>query len=149
MALPDPVMSEAELEEFLAKAFPFADQSLMAKATKLETGYLKLKQPFHETQLRPGGTISGPTMMSLADKAMYLLVVAHIGPEPMAVTSSLVMNFLNRADPVDLIAESRLLKLGRSLAVGDVQIRATGSDKIAAQATVTYSLARTSQNSGK
>lgn len=143
MPLPAPVMRVSELDDFLRTAFPLGDSDMMSRVDAVETGYLRVRQPFNEGQLRPGGTISGPTQMALADTTMYLLTVAHIGPEPMAVTSSLVMNFLNRADPKPLIAEGRLLKLGRSLAVGDIQIRAEGAEKLCAQATVTYSLART------
>lgn len=143
MSLPAPVMSVSQLDDFLATAFPLRNEKLISRVLAVETGVLRMRQPFTEEQLRPGGTISGPTQMALADTAMYLLTVAHIGPQPMAVTSSLVMNFLNRADPRDLIAEARLLKLGRSLAVGDVQIRAEGAEKLCAQATVTYSLIRT------
>ncbi|MGB0922417.1 MAG: PaaI family thioesterase [Alphaproteobacteria bacterium] len=143
MPLPSPVMRVSELDDFLRAAFPMGDSEMMSRVEAVETGYLRVRQPYSEGQLRPGGTISGPVQMGLADTTMYLLTVAHIGPEPMAVTSSLVMNFLNRAEPKPLIAEGRLLKLGRSLAVGDIQIRAEGVEKLCAQATVTYSLVRT------
>ena len=136
-------MTKEELNQFLRDAFPMGDSKMMSRVVELEEGRLVVRQPFNEGQIRPGGTISGPVQMGLADQAMYLLTVAHIGPEPMAVTSALNMNFLARAEAKPLVAEAKLLKLGRSLAVGDVQIRAEGADKIAAQATVTYSLALT------
>ena len=89
--------------------------------------------------LRPGGIISGPTLMTLADVAAYLLVIAHIGEQPMAVTSSLTMHFLTGAAPGELHAQARLLKLGRRLATSEVELWTTPG-RIAAHATVVYAL---------
>ena len=79
-----------------------------------------MRQAFREGLLRPGGTISGPTMMMLADFAMYCAVLAAIGPVPLAVTINLSINFLRRPEPRDLVAEAKLIKLGSRLAVGEV-----------------------------
>nr|WP_137828639.1 PaaI family thioesterase [Methylobacterium sp. L1A1] len=90
--------------------------------------------------LRPGGTISGPAMMALADYALYAAILANIGPVALAVTTNLAFNFLRRPGPGSLVAECRLLKLGRRLAVGEVAIRSLGADEIVCHATGTYSI---------
>ena len=96
--------------------------------------------PFHDRHLRPGGTISGPAMFGLADCALYVAVLASIGWVPMAVTTNLSINFLSRPEPVDMVADCRLLKLGKKLAVGEVYMRSAGKDEIVAHATGTYSI---------
>ena len=88
----------------------------------------------------PGGTISGPTMMGLTDFAMYVAILASIGPVPLAVTTNLNINFLRKPAPRDLIAEARLIKLGKRLAVGEVEIYCDGEDEMVAHATATYSI---------
>ena len=75
---------------------------------------------YHERHLRPGGTVSGPAMMALADLALYVAMLAQIGPVALAVTTNLAFNFLRKPEPRGLVAECRLLKLGRRLAVGEV-----------------------------
>lgn len=106
----------------------------------LETEHIVVRWPTQTAQLRPGGTISGPAMMTLADTAMYFLVLAHIGPVPLTVTTSLNINFLRKPAPGDLFADCRLLKLGSRLAVGDVLLRSGEQDFVVAQASVTYSI---------
>ncbi len=96
--------------------------------------------PGHGVQTRPGGTVSGPTMMALADGAAYCQVLAHIGPVALAVTSSLNMTFLRKPQPTGLEARARFLKLGRKLAVVEVEIRSEGADDLVAQAVVTYAI---------
>jgi uncharacterized protein (TIGR00369 family) len=91
-------------------------------------------------KLRPGGTVSGPTLMALADGAAYCQVLAHIGPVALAVTSSLNMTFLRKPAPTDVIGEATFLKLGRKLAVVDVRVRSEGSADLVAQAVVTYAI---------
>jgi uncharacterized protein (TIGR00369 family) len=103
-------------------------------------GGCRVRYAFNPAMLRPGGTISGPTMMELADVAMYVSVLAAIGWVPLAVTTQLNINFLRKPAACDLLAEGRLLKLGRRLAVGEVAIRSAGHDAIVAHATSTYSL---------
>ena len=94
----------------------------------------------HERHLRPGGTVSGPAMMALADYALYAAILAQIGPVVLAVTTNLSFNFLRRPGPGGLVAECRLLKLGRRLAVGEVAIRGMESPDIVCHATGTYSI---------
>ena len=93
-----------------------------------------------EAHLRPGGFISGPTQMGLADHAAYVAVFTHAGITPMALTSNLNINFLRPCIGDAVIAEATLLKLGRTLAVISVDIRAEGSEKLSSQAVVNYSL---------
>ncbi|ATI42188.1 thioesterase [Pacificitalea manganoxidans] len=91
--------------------------------------------------LRPGGTVSGPSMFALADVAIYLAILSRIGPRALSVTTSCAMDFMRKpAAGVDLLAETRLLKLGRLLAVGDALIRSEGSDAPVARASMTYAI---------
>lgn len=94
-----------------------------------------------ERNLRPGGTVSGPAMFALADVSVYLALLAMIGPKALAVTTNASIDFLRKpAAGVDLLAECRLLKLGRVLAVGDVLIRSEGQEAPVARASLTYSI---------
>jgi uncharacterized protein (TIGR00369 family) len=103
-------------------------------------GGCRIRRAFNEKFLRPGGTISGPTMMGMTDFAMYVAILASIGPVPLAVTTSLNINFLRKPEQRDLIAEARLIKLGKRLAVGEVEIYSDGADDMVAHATATYSI---------
>ena len=89
---------------------------------------------------RPGGTLSGPAMMMLADSTAWVVVLAAVGPQLLAVTTSLHIDFLRRPPIADLVARGTLLKLGRSLAVIEVGLYSDGSEDLLAQAQVTYSL---------
>jgi uncharacterized protein (TIGR00369 family) len=103
-------------------------------------GGCRVHLPFQANSLRPGGTISGPVIMMLADVAMYVALLATIGWQPLAVTTSLNINFLRKPSPRALEAECRLLKLGKRLAVGDISIRSHGEGNVVAHATSTYSI---------
>ena len=103
-------------------------------------GGARVRQRFRDDLIRPGGTISGPTMMGLADFAMYCAVLAAIGPVPLAVTTNININFLRRPAQRDLVAEARLMKLGKRLAVGEVTISSDGEDDPVAHVTATYSI---------
>ena len=83
-------------------------------------------------------------MMTLADTALYVALLAMIGPVALAATTSLNINFLRKPAPVDVIARCRLLKLGKRLAVGEVAIRSEGLQEAVAHATSTYSIPRNS-----
>lgn len=136
-----PQMTRHELEEFLVKEFPQAFKP-NGGLTIEEAWYggCRVRQAYREEFLRPGGTISGPTMMALADTAMYVALLASIGPVALAVTTSLNINFLQKPDQKDLIAQCRLLKLGKRLAVGDVAMHSEGHEELVAHATSTYSI---------
>jgi len=130
-----------ELNSFFKEAFPGGDGE--GCPVRFADGRRAVvAHRFAASQLRPGGTISGPTMMGLADMAMYALVLSAIGKVPLAVTTNLSINFLRKPEPADLVAEARMLKLGKALAVGDVTIRSEGSEAIVAHAVVTYSIPR-------
>lgn len=131
-------MNADEINEFLAEVFPGAGTGKFADYCDGQRAVCRVK--YDASQLRPGGTLSGPTMMSLADRAMYVLVLSAVGRKPLAVTTNLSINFMRKPEPRDLIAEARMLKLGKALAVGDVLIRSEGSDEIVAHAVVTYSI---------
>ena len=135
------LMSREELERFLAAEFPQAcnSESGLSIEAVWERG-CRVRQAFRASSLRPGGTISGAAMMALADFAMYVAVLAAIGPVPLAVTINLNINFLRKATPGDLTAEARLLKLGKRLTVGEVDIRCEGQDEPVAHVTSTYSI---------
>jgi uncharacterized protein (TIGR00369 family) len=90
--------------------------------------------------LRPGGTVSGASMMALADLAIYAALLGEIGLVPLAVTTSLTMNFLRKPPLADVLAEARLLKVGKSLAFGEILLRSDGEEKLVAHCTSTYSI---------
>jgi uncharacterized protein (TIGR00369 family) len=136
-----PVMGVDELEAFLDREFPQIHHD--GRIYRIEAvGPLtaRLRMHHHERHIRPGGTLSGPAIMTLADLTLYVAILAHIGPVALAVTTNLSFNFLRKPAPGDLIAECRLLKVGKRLAVGEVAVRSDGDTEIACHATGTYSI---------
>ncbi|NVO22876.1 PaaI family thioesterase [Donghicola mangrovi] len=132
-------MDVAELEAFLARDFPQVGD--MFSILEVGAGTLKVRLNVREEHLRPGGTVSGPTMFALADVGIYLAVLAVIGPVGLAVTTNCSIDFMRKpVAGVDLIAECRILKLGRVLAVGDVLIYSEGDARPVARASMTYSI---------
>jgi len=95
---------------------------------------------YSDALLRPGGTISGPAMMGLVDCAMYAALMGAIGPVALAVTTNLNINFLRKPEPVDIVANCRILKLGKRLAVLETTLYSDGADEPIAHATGTYSI---------
>src|ERR1700761_3581322 len=133
MAMPTPVLDAAGVNALLRKAFPDAEPVAFPTVLEVAPGRVKVMTPYRDGLLRPGGVISGPVLMSLSDTAAYALVLAHVGDELMAVTSTLTMNFLRGAAPGDLYAEAEMLRLGRPHAVCDVRLWAEGPGRLAAQ----------------
>jgi uncharacterized protein (TIGR00369 family) len=132
-------MTSDEVMGFLADVFPqIEDMDL--RVERLEQGRARVRMPFQNRQLRPGGTISGPSLCALVDVTMYLLILARLGPVALAVTTNLNINFLRRPAAKTTIAEARMLKLGRRLAVGEVAVFSEGEDEMVAHATLTYSI---------
>lgn len=131
------MLSTNELNDFLGSVFP--QSNCVVEYT--DQAIIRVRQPIGESDLRPGGTVSGPTMMKVADVALYVAVLNAKGLIPLAVTTSLNINFLNKpsADK-DLIAECKLLKVGRTLVIGEVSIFSKGSSIPVAHATGTYSI---------
>lgn len=140
MADPKPVLDAAGVNALIRRAFPEAADENLARVLEVAPGRVRVMSPYRAGLLRPGGVISGPTLMSLADVAAYALVLAHVGDQLMAVTSSLLMNFLRGAKPGDIHAEAELLRLGRRNAVCDVRLWTESPERLAAQANVTYAL---------
>src|ERR1043165_7221277 len=134
-------MSVTELHAFLLKEFPqaFAAGNIIIERADGES--CLIRERFHQGMLRPGGTVSGPTLMALADVAMYVVLLSAIGPVGLAVTTNLNINFLSKAPAGHaVIAEGRLMKLGKRLAVGEVNLySASGPDPVA-HVTCTYSI---------
>ena len=109
----------------------------------LDEALLIVRLLVREHHLRPGGTVSGPSMFSLADISVYLSILAAIGPEALTVTTNCSLDFMRKpVSEMDLLAHCKLLKLGKSLAVGDVLIFSDRMDKPVARATMTYSIPR-------
>lgn len=132
-----------ELQAFLSREFPQSvqnGQSVLSIAPYTARCRMSLQGPEAERHLRPGGTVSGPAMFALADYAFYAATLAMIGPEPMTVTVNLSIAFLRRPEPVDLIAEARILKLGRRMSLGDVLLYSEGVAEPVAQASVSYAI---------
>jgi uncharacterized protein (TIGR00369 family) len=117
----------------VSRAWPF-------EVVSLGDGRATLRIAFREDQLRAGGTISGPTLMTLADTALYAAVLSRIGLEPLAVTSDLTFRFLRKPAQAALLADATLLRAGKRLVVGEVQIRSEGSDALVTHVTGTYAL---------
>jgi uncharacterized protein (TIGR00369 family) len=140
MDAPIPLLDAAGVNALLRKAFPGATPEAFPTVIEVTPGRVKVMTRYREGLLGPGGVISGPTLMSLSDTAAYALVLAHVGDQLMAVTSSLTINFLRGARPGDIHAEAELLRLGRRNAVCDVRLWTESPDRLAAQAVVTYAL---------
>ena len=137
-------MSVAELEKFLHDEFPQAFSGGEISIESADGASCLLRQRFSERMLRPGGTVSGPTLMALADCAMYVVLLSAIGPVGLAVTTNLTINFLRKgASGQDILAAARLLKLGKRLAVGEVNLLSGSSPDPIAHVTSTYSIPKT------
>ena len=132
-------MDITALQSFLAEQFPQVANTV--QVTALSDEGLTVRLSVSDDHLRPGGTVSGPTMFMLADVAIYLAILARIGPVALAVTTNCSIDFMRKpAADADLICTARLLKLGRVLAVGDVMIHSEGQAAPVARASLTYSI---------
>jgi uncharacterized protein (TIGR00369 family) len=134
-------MSVAELEQFLRVEFPqtFANGDIRVERADGET--CLLRERYSDRMLRPGGTVSGPTLMALADCAMYVVLLSAIGPVGLAVTTNLNINFLRKGQAgQDVLAAAKILKLGKRLAVGEVTLLSGDSPDPIAHVTATYSI---------
>ena len=132
-------MDVAQIERFLDEQFPQA-RALGASLKSVGGGKATLHIDADDRHLRPGGTVSGPTLMTLADTGAYLALLAEIGPVALAVTTSLTIHFMRKPPPGRIVTEAEILKLGRRLAVIQVTISAPNVDGPVAHATVTYAI---------
>jgi uncharacterized protein (TIGR00369 family) len=134
-------MSVAELQKFLHDEFPQVFRGGDISIERADGESCLLRQRYSERMLRPGRTVSGPTLMALADCAMYVVLLSAIGPVGLAVTTNLNINFLRKGAPgQDILAAARLLKLGKRLAVGEVNLLSGASPDPIAHVTATYSI---------
>lgn len=133
-------MLDAENVERIIRAGLPMSEFAGFKVESVAAGLAQVRLSFQPWMLRPGGTLAGPVLMLAADAAMYAVILAHIGEQVMAVTSNLNIHFLSRPRPVDVLAEGRLLKLGRRLAVCEVAIRCVGDEELVAHVTGSYAL---------
>lgn len=133
-----PVLSADEVAAFLDEVFP--QQAGVYRVSSVGPMSAVLTQAIETRHLRPGGTVSGPTMFAIADCAFYVAVLAMIGREALTVTTTLTINFLRKPAATNLRAEARILKLGRTLATGDVLVFSEGVSDPVAHAAVTYAV---------
>lgn len=140
----EPRITIAQFDGLLQDTLPIAAQHPYA-VISLGWGEAVIRLEYRPDQLRAGGTLSGPTMMTLADTALYAAVLTRIGFEPLAVTSDLNIRFLSRPEPRALVARARVLRAGRRNAVGSIEIASEGQErgslgKLVAHATGTYAI---------
>lgn len=129
--------SQEEIEAFFEKDFPQRSATVEA----VRPGGAIVRRKVDHGDLRPGGTVSGPTLMAVADLALYVAILGEIGIVPLTVTTSLNVNFLRKpASDRDILGDCTLLKVGRSLAIGEVSLYSEGSDALVAHAVGTYSI---------
>jgi uncharacterized protein (TIGR00369 family) len=132
-------MDVAALTRFLEEVFPQVAEDFVIE--EVRDNAIRVRLQVAERHLRPGGTVSGPTMFALADVSVYLAILAMIGPKALAVTTNCSIDFMRKpAAGVDMICECRLLKLGRVLAVGECLMFSDGTGGPVARASLTYSI---------
>jgi len=128
-----------EIELLTLESLPFAvDYGF--RVDSLGSGTSTVRAPYRESFLRPGGTISGPVIMGLADYALYVAILTKIGLVELAVTTNFNINFLQRPEPGDLLAVASVIKIGKRLAVGEIEVYLDGGESMIAHATSTYSI---------
>lgn len=136
-----PVMDPEALNRFLETDFPqLHTDGKVFEVVGVSPGSVVMRLMPNKRHLRPGGTVSGPTLFALADVGAYCAVLAHIGPVALAVTTNLNINFLRKPKPGPLTCTCRLLKLGKRLAVMEASIFDEDADDLVAHATATYSI---------
>jgi acyl-coenzyme A thioesterase PaaI-like protein len=131
--------SKIEIADFLAQAFPQSK----CMVEEVGNGFATVRHAIGVNELRPGGTVSGPVLMTVADVALYVALFGAIGIVPLAVTTSLNINFLRKPDAdKSIIGVCKLMKVGKALAVGEVSLYSQGSEEPVAHAVGTYSIPR-------
>tara|TARA_B100000676_G_scaffold309051_1_gene371487 strand:- start:513 stop:944 length:432 start_codon:yes stop_codon:yes gene_type:complete len=135
----DPKITPEQFNALAADKLPFGGR-MGYQVEEIGYGTARMRMPVDEQHLRPGGTVAGPALRGLADATMYAVVLGMVGPVELAVTTNLTCNFLRRPSMVDIVAEGRILKLGKRLAVGEVSLYSEGDPEPAAHVTATYSI---------
>lgn len=134
-------MTRAEVESYLNEVFPqLSIDGPVYRVEAVGDQTARLHMTISNRHLRPGGTVSGPSLMGLADLAFYVALLGAIGPVALAVTTNLSFHFLRKPEPRDLVGDARLLKVGKRLAVGEVVIFNAGSSDPVCHATGTYAI---------
>jgi len=128
-----------QVERVIREGLPQAEESGLCVEQRADGG-IRVRQPYDPRSLRPGGTLSGPVMMGLADAAMYAAILARLGRVEMAVTQNLNINFLSRPQPGDLYADADIIRLGRRSAVLEVRVHGEPDAKLVAHVTGIYAL---------
>lgn len=134
-----PGITVEAFNDLITAEIPLAEQ-FGFRAEAIGDGAARVRMPFHEAFVRPGGTVSGPALMALTDYGMYAAVLGAIGHVPLAVTTNLNINFMRRPEPADIVADCRVMKLGSRLAVIEVTLFSDGVAAPVAHATGTYSI---------
>ena len=132
------LMTKQSLTDFLDQEFPQVSKNL--EIIDVSEDNFSMLMKISNEHLRPGGTVSGPTMFLLADVSFYLATLNIIGPKSLTVTTNCSINFLRKPNEKNLISKTRILKLGKTLSVGDVLIYSEGIDEAVAHASLTYSI---------
>ena len=132
------VVTVEEVNAFYDSVFQGSGEQ--ERVLEVRENYARVRQPIDKGNLRPGNYINGPTQMAIADRAAYIEIFTRIGITPMALTSNLNINFMRPCIGTAVVAEANVLKLGRTLAVISVDVRADGSDKLSSHAVVNYSI---------
>ncbi len=136
-----PVLTAAELNSYICEVYPqIMEQYPGYKVARVDPGRVEIQMVTDERHIRAGGTVSGPTLFSIADMGGYACVLSHVGRQALAVTTNLNINFMRKADPGILCADCTILKLGKRLLVFDCTITANESDEVIAHATGTYAI---------
>lgn len=131
--------STAEIETVIRNGIPLA-LDFDFRVESVAKNQARARVPYHEKMLRPGGTIAGPVIMTLADATIYAAILATLDSSEMAVTTNLNINFLKRPAPGDLVAEARIIKIGKSSAVCEVEVSTAESNELVAHAVGCYAL---------
>ncbi len=134
-----PKISVEEFQAFIEDEIPLVPL-FGIRTVAMGRGTATMRMHFNETLIRPGGTVAGPALMGLADVTLYAVVLGLIGRKELAVTTNLVINFLRKPGPADVIAEGKILKLGKRLAVGECSLYSIGEEDLVAHVTGTYSI---------
>lgn len=134
-----PAISIDELEALIREGVPLVGNHGIA-IEQLGAGTVRMRMPYKDEFVRPGGTVTGPAMFGLADVALYAAVLSLVGRVELAVTTSMTINFLRRPAPVAITADARILKMGKRLAYGEILLFSEGDPQPVAHATGTYSI---------
>ena len=133
-----PVMTAKDLHDFMIAEFPQVAEDF--EVLEVRDDGVTIRMKIGDRHLRPGGTVSGPSMFALADCGLYFALLAQIGPVALAVTTNCSIDFMRKPAPGNLIGRTTIHKLGKALCVGDVMIYSEGYDKPVARASLTYAI---------